>query len=133
MTKSAALRNGGTQGQRAAEFGFRNKSAKFAGFVRGPAILSAQGAAEVVKEKHPASTDRKRAVRFRPRRPSSHEAQGRRASLGLYPLTYLRFKLTHYQKLNTVREFVRTPYNSETLLTATSSGHGKLRSSPTEA
>lgn len=30
------------------------------------------------------------------------------------------------EKLNTVREFVRTPYNSETLLTATSSGHGKI-------
>ena len=32
----------------------------------------------------------------------------------------------HAEKLNTVREFVRTPYNSETLLTATSSGHGKI-------
>lgn len=30
------------------------------------------------------------------------------------------------EKLNTVREFGRTPYNSETLLTATSSGHGKI-------
>lgn len=30
------------------------------------------------------------------------------------------------EKLNTVREFGRTPYNSETLLTATSSGDGKI-------